>query len=154
MQRVEWIAVLLCSRRVEKVWLRARSQHQKVTLIPLPLNGFDHPRVGIDGDDLRHLYVHVGVMQEGEAQIEGYIVRGEDPGGRLVEQWLKLVIIVLIQQSYANIRIGGDFAGTVQSGETPTYDHDMLFGLRICCDRHGHGVAPLIVGNMENSVVN
>jgi hypothetical protein len=35
---------------------------------------------------------------------------------------------------------GCDFAGTVQSGETPAYDHDMLFALRILFARQRHGV--------------
>jgi hypothetical protein len=88
-------------------------------------------------------------LEESEAQIERYIVRGEDPGGHLVEQWLKLMVIVLIKQCNPNIRIRGELASTIQSGETTTYDHDMLHSLRSLFHRHHHASFVLPRRNLE-----
>jgi len=48
------------------------------------------------------------------------------------------MIVVLIKQSDANIRVRGELAGTVQARETTTYDHDMLFGLWSLFHRLAH----------------
>src|ERR1700722_3110149 len=100
------------------------------------MSRFHRPRVQIDGDNLRHLYLHVGMMEEREAQVEGYIAGGERRRGHLVKQWLKLMIVVLIKQSDADIWVRGQPAGTIQSRETAAYDHDMLHGLRIVFSHH------------------
>ena len=139
MQRVQWITVLVRSGCTEKVCLRPRRHHQKITLVLLPVDGFHRAHVEIDGDDFRHLYVYVGVAPECGAQIESYIVWSEDRGGHLVEQRLELLIVVLAEQSDPNIWVRSQLASAVQSGEAATYDHDVLHVVRILSDGRAHG---------------
>jgi hypothetical protein len=80
----------------------------------------------IRGYNLRHLDFDVGVSLQESPQIEGRIVRRKDSGRDLVEQWLKLVVVILINHGYFEISVGRQSLGACQSSETRTNDYHAL----------------------------
>jgi Phage integrase, N-terminal SAM-like domain len=63
---------------------------------------------------------------EDAAQRKRRIARRQYGGRHLVEQRLELLIVILIDQRDANIRVRSQFTRTVQSGETATDYNDVL----------------------------
>src|SRR5271170_6042073 len=96
-------------------------------------------RVGVDRDDLCHFHVDVGMDPEYAAQIKSNIVRREERGGRLVEQRLELLIVVLVEQRDSDMRMRSQLTGTLQSRKTTTHDHNMLRAVRPVFGGLSHG---------------
>ncbi len=117
---------LVSPRRAEKVGLRPRRKHQKISLICLSLSRRNGAGDEIDRDNLRHFHVHIGVGSEDTSQTESRIARRQFGGGHLVEQRLELLVIVLVEQGNPNISMRSQLTGAVQTGKTATDDHDVL----------------------------
>src|SRR5271170_3950738 len=103
-------------------------------------------RVGVDRDDLCHFHVDVGMDPEYAAQIKSNIVWGEQRGGRLVEQRLELLIVVLVEQRDSDMRIRSQLACTLHSCETTTYDHNVLRAVRHLLSGPSHVYSTLKTG--------
>src|SRR5271170_6710536 len=110
-------------------------------------------RVGVDRDDLCHFHVDVGMDPEYAAQIKSNIVWGEQRGGRLVEQRLELLIVVLVEQRDSDMRIRSQLACTLHSCETTPYDHNVLRAVRLLFGRLSHGYLILKTGNTGISLL-
>src|SRR5208283_1783643 len=131
----------------EKVCLRAGRQHQKVALVLLPLGCVHRMRVEIDRDDLCHLHVNVAMALKRAAQIESYVAWTEHRGGHLVQQRLELLVVVLVKQRDPKMRMRCQLAGTLQSGETTTYDQNVLHAVRLGLGGGGHSCSTLTSAN-------
>ena len=84
------------SRCAEKVCLRSSRKHQKIALILLSFSSFDSVRLEIDGDYLPELHVNVRVSSEDTSQAKSHVGCRQRSRSDLVEQRLKLLIIVLV----------------------------------------------------------
>ena len=95
-------------------------------MIRLSLLGDHRPRRQIGGNNLRHLDLDVGMLHQDVPQAEGDVAGRQEPGRHLVQQRLELLIVVLVDQRDADLRMRCQFAGAVQSGKTTANDDDML----------------------------
>ena len=93
--------------RSEEVRLGTGRKHQKVALILFPLRGLDGASVQIDGGHFRHLHVNVSVALQDAAQAESDVGCRQRRRGDLVEQRLKLLVIIFVDQGDPNVRTLG-----------------------------------------------
>ena len=100
MQGIERIAIFRRSRRTKKIRLRPGGQNQVVALVALPMRRFDRMGVRVDRGHLGHFYVDIGVVVQNAAQIKSNIAGTKDRRRHLVEQWLELLIVVLVEQRH------------------------------------------------------
>ena len=127
-------------------------------MILLPLGSLHCACVEIDRNDLSHFHGYVGTADKSAAQIESDIARSQDCGGHLVEQGLELLIVILVEQRDSNVRIGSQLAGTVQSGETTTHNHNVFHLIRLLFDGQSHscwdtGDRPWTEVGMSNAII-
>ena len=126
MEGIQRVAVLVGPRCAEEVRLRPSRKHQKVALILLSVRSYRGTGCEVGGDNLGHYHVHIRVLFENTAQTESGIAGRQHGRGYLIEQRLELLIVILVEQCDPNIRMRSQLAGTVQTGETATYDDNVL----------------------------
>src|SRR5215472_9206987 len=118
--------MLIRSWRAEEVGLRSGSEDESIALVRLPACGLHCVRAQIDRDGLSQLHLDVGVSAQGAAQIKSSVAGGQGRCRYLVEQGLKLVIVVLINQCDTHIGTGCELACTVEPGKAATDDDYVL----------------------------
>src|ERR1700731_3475616 len=114
------------SRHAKVVRLRSRSQDQIIRLVCISHTPRHGTSTHIDGYNLRHLDIDVGMTLQESPQVEGRIARRKNSGRDLVEQWLELMVVILIDHRDSEISVGRQTLGACQSSETRTHDYDAL----------------------------
>ena len=114
------------ARGLEKVRLRARREDQVIALVDFARGGGRRFRLGIDGGHLGQFHVHVCGPVENFAQRVCHIAWRELRRGHLVQERLKLVVIVLVQQRDPHVGVPREFPRTGNSREAAADDDDVF----------------------------
>jgi hypothetical protein len=88
--------MLVSSRCTEEIDLSAGRKHQPVTLISLSVFGVHSSCEEVGRDYLSKLDVHIRVIPEDRSQRKRRVARGQDRSCHLVQQWLELLVVVLV----------------------------------------------------------
>src|SRR6185503_13271355 len=83
------------------------------------------PAFRIGNHHLGHFHVDVRMTAKRLAKRRRDVTRRELRGGDLVEQWLELVVVVLVDQRDLHVAALGQPASAPEAGEAAADDHDV-----------------------------
>src|ERR1700733_2783501 len=119
------------ARDIEEVRLGSRCENQEVALECLAVRGICRSRRKIDRLNLGHGDIDVPVPRKYRPKIERGVVGRQRARGDLIQQWLELLVVVLIKYDDLQVFVACQLSCTVQPGKAATYDYDFLLAVDI-----------------------
>lgn len=100
---------------------------EEFSLVTLAFPGSHRARLRVGRSHFRHFHLDIGMATKRMTKGSCDVVCTYCRRGKLIQQGLELVIVVLVDQRYLDVTRLGECSSTSQAGEAAAYNYDVRF---------------------------